>query len=89
MPLWLDLLRTPMAAPESRSLRIMRYSWQALCLACAATVGFFPRLHTAIGRAAPIGVSILVTATLVMTVLYLARKHKADSAYLDALGAGE
>ena len=41
MPLWLDLLCTPMAAPETRPLRRLRLAWQALCLTSAAVVGFF------------------------------------------------
>ena len=52
MPLWLDLLRTPMAAPETRPLRRLRLAWQALCLTSAAVVGFFSSLRHAIGRPA-------------------------------------
>ena len=38
MPLWLDMLRTPMAAPETRDLRRLRRIWQVLCLLLAASV---------------------------------------------------
>lgn len=89
MPLWLDLLLTPMAAPESRSLRILRHGWQLLCLSSAGSVGFFPMLKEVFGTAAPIGVAIVLFATLVITLAYLSRKHRADSAYLDTLGSGE
>ena len=52
MPLWLDLLRTPMAAPETRPLRRLRLAWQALCLTSAAVVGFFSTLRHAIDAGA-------------------------------------
>lgn len=51
MPLWLDLLCTPMAAPETRTLRRMRYIWQAMCLTCAVAIGFFSSIRHAVGRA--------------------------------------
>src|SRR3546814_11329111 len=33
MPLWLDMLRTPMAAPETIRLRVMRRAWLSPCVA--------------------------------------------------------
>ena len=36
MPLWLDLLRTPMAAPETRALKSMRMT---ILVACGLLVG--------------------------------------------------
>jgi hypothetical protein len=86
MPLWLDLLRTPMAAPETRPLRLLRRAWQALCLTSAAVVGFFSTLRHAIGRPAPIVAGALLFATLCLTWVYLSRKHRADTAFLDAAG---
>src|SRR3546814_14217306 len=38
MPLWLDMLRTPMAAPETIRLRVMRLAWLSLCVALAGSV---------------------------------------------------
>ena len=38
MPLWLDLLKTPMAAPETAELRGMRRTFQILCVASAVGV---------------------------------------------------
>ena len=52
MPLWLDLLRTPMAAPETGALRRMRLVWQGLCLSVALVVGFFAQVHAAPALAA-------------------------------------
>lgn len=86
MPLWLDLLRTPMAAPETRSLRRLRLAWQALCLSSALFVGFFAPLRHALGRPAPIAAAALLFATLVHTWAYLSRKNRADAAWLDASG---
>ena len=86
MPLWLDLLRTPMAAPETPALRRMRRTWQLLCFSVAlVTIGFRP-LHAAIGAAAPALVAALLAATALYTWLYVARKNAADAAHLDRLG---
>lgn len=86
MPLWLDLLRTPMAAPETPSLRRLRLSWQTLCLSSATSVAFVKPIRAATGRAGPCFVAALLVATLLVTLVYLTRKHRADSAYLDRLG---
>ncbi len=86
MPLWLDLLRTPMAAPESVGLRRMRFIWQALCLATAVGAGLFGPIHRAVGRGAPIAMAGLLFVCAVWTGLYLVRKQRADTAYLDSLG---
>ena len=84
MPLWLDLLRTPMAAPETPRLRTMRRTFQVLCLLCALGVAFISPLTAWLGRIAPIAVGTLLLATAVHTALYAARKNRADNAYLDA-----
>ncbi|GLI99451.1 MULTISPECIES: hypothetical protein [unclassified Sphingobium] len=89
MPLWLDLLRTPMAAPETPALRRMRFTWQALCLTCALVVGLFSPLRHAIGRVAPIGAALILFATAAHTCLYLLRKQRADRAFLESVGGGE
>ena len=86
MLLWLDLLRTPMAAPETRALRRLRLGWQALCFVCAATIGFFGPLHRALGRPAAYGSAALLLATAVWTVVYLVRKQRADAAFLRRAG---
>lgn len=84
MPLWLDMLKTPMAAPESPRLRAMRRTFQILCLACALGVAFITPLTAALGRIAPIAVGALLLATALHTALYVVRKNRADNAYLDA-----
>lgn len=86
MPLWLDLLRTPMAAPETCSLRRMRLTWQGLCLSVAVFIGFFAQVHAALGRAAPcLAVALLVAAGL-YSCMYLRRKNAADNAFLERAG---
>lgn len=86
MPLWLDLLRTPMAAPETVALRRLRLTWQALCLTLAANVALLQPLEHVLGRAAACLAAALMIATLCVTILYLTRKHRADCAFLDSPG---
>lgn len=89
MPLWLDLLRTPMAAPETPALRRMRLTWQALCLTCAAVVGLFAQVHAALGRAAPCAAAALLLGAVLYTWAYLGRKRAADDAFLARAGEAE
>lgn len=86
MPLWLDMLRTPMAAPETADLRRLRRTWQILCLLLGASVLALQPLLRLLGRAAPCAIAALLVAALLTTALYLARKHRADTAFLDAAG---
>lgn len=86
MPLWLDLLRTPMAAPETPALRRMRRTWQALCLSLALLVAVFARARGVLGAAAPGLVFALLVTTILYTALYVRRKNAADTAFLDAAG---
>lgn len=86
MPLWLDLLRTPMAAPETPVLRRMRFTWQALCVSCALIVGLISPLRDTVGRVAPIGAALILLATVAYTCLYLFRKQRADRTFLDNTG---
>ena len=88
MPLWLDMLRTPMAAPETAGLRRLRLVWQVLCLALAASIAGLAPLRALMGRAAPCMIAVLLVATLLATLIYLRRKHRADTIYLATLGEG-
>lgn len=89
MPLWLDLLRTPMAAPETRLLRLMRHVWQGLCLALAATILLFGPMRALIGSLAPRLAAGLILLTAVHTFVYFRVKGRADRTLLDAAGEGE
>jgi hypothetical protein len=87
MPLWLDLLRTPMAAPETPRLRRMRRIFQALCVALCLTMLGFSALHAWLGQGAVALGACLLIATGLYTPLYFIKKDRADRAWLDALGS--
>lgn len=89
MPLWLDLLRTPMAAPETPSLRRLRLTWQILCLSSALVVGLFRPFHRSLGQLAPLTAAFLLIVTVGWTTFYFVRKHRADTAFLDVSGSAE
>jgi hypothetical protein len=87
MPLWLDLLRTPMAAPETRDLRVLRRIFQVLCVLSAIGVLTISPLFALFGGAASFGVAVILTTTALHTALYVYRKNRADTAFLDAANA--
>jgi threonine/homoserine efflux transporter RhtA len=82
MPLWLDLLKTPMAAPETPRLKAMRRTFQVLCIVCALGVTFITPLTALLGRLAPLGIAALLVSTAAYTALYVVRKNRADEAWL-------
>ena len=83
MPLWLDLMRTPMAAPETRRLQRMRIAWQLLCLFTALSVGLIGPLRAVLGRGAPGLAAVLIVLTLIQSLVYWVAKQSADNALLD------
>lgn len=89
MPLWLDMLRTPMAAPETGPLKVMRRAWLSLCVTLAAAVTLLDPLRAQLGRGAPAMVAALLLVTVAITIVYLRAKQRADDAYLDTLGESE
>ena len=89
MPLWLDMVRTPMAAPETPRLRRMRRTSQALCLSLAVAVFFAGAISRAAGRVGPCLITTLLIATVAYTALYLIGKHRADQAFLKQPGEAE
>jgi len=89
MPLWVEFLRTPMAAPETARLRRLRYGWQALCLVLAASIAGQGRLRGLIGMAAPVATALLMVTAALATIVYLFTKHRADTAFLDMPGEAE
>lgn len=89
MPLWLDLLRTPMAAPETGDLRAMRRTFQILCVASAIAVLAISPLVRLFGGAASFVVAALLGTTALHTALYVYRKNRADNAYLAAAASEE
>lgn len=82
MPLWLELLRTPMAAPETSGLRRMRLVWQILCLSLAATLFMLEEIEAgAPDLAVPLAGALLV-AVVLHTTVYWSRKNRADRALI-------
>lgn len=84
MPLWLDMLRTPMAAPETATLRRMRRTVLALCLLSSLAVSGLKQLIAFVGRGAPLGIGVLLIVSGLYAVLYAVRKHQADQAWVIA-----
>lgn len=84
MPLWLDLLRTPMAAPETDDLRVMRRTFQVLCVLSALGVVAISPLVALFGRPAAFVVAAILATTALHTALYVFRKNRADSDFLFA-----
>ena len=84
MPLWLDLMKTPMAALETADLRGMRRTFQILCVASALGVLSISPLVRLFGPPASFTVAALLLTTALHTALYVYRKNRADNAFLDA-----
>lgn len=89
MPLWLDLLKTPMAAPETRDLRAMRRTMQLLCVACAVGVFAISPLVRVFGPAASFIVAALLVTTALHVALYVLRKNRADNDHFAAMTGEE
>ena len=84
MPLWLDMLKTPMAAPETPALKAMRLAipWSAIGLAIAICA--LQPLRAVLGAGAGGALAGLVLALVVLVPVYVIAKNRADNAYLDA-----
>ena len=82
--MWLDMLRTPMAAPETPALKAMRLAilWSAIALAVA--IYSLQPLRTALGAGAVGALAGLVLALVVLVPVYVIAKNRADNAFLDA-----
>lgn len=82
MPLWLDFLRTPMAAPETKALRRRRYLWQFLCVALAVSIFCLRPLRAAFGPTVSLLCGALILAVLACGFRYFRAKNTADDAWL-------
>ncbi|WP_313808100.1 hypothetical protein [Sphingobium sp.] len=89
MPLWLDLLRTPMAAPETPFLRVMRYVWQGLCLALATTIPLLAPLKHLLDVRASLLIAGLILLTATHGLIYFRVKNRADNGGIGQPGEGE
>ncbi|PVE50086.1 hypothetical protein DC429_18520 [Arthrobacter sp. TPD3018] len=82
--MWLDILRTPMAAPETPALKAMRLAilWSAIGLAIAICA--LQPLRAVLGAGAGGALAGLVLALVVLVPVYVIAKNRADNAFLDA-----
>lgn len=89
MPFWLDLLRTPMAAPETLFLRLMRHVWQGLCVALATTILLIAPLKHLFGSRATFLAAGLILLTATHGLIYFRVKNRADNGGIGQAGEGE
>lgn len=82
--MWLDILRTPMASPETPALKAMRLAilWSAIGLAIAICA--LQPLRAVLGAGAGGALAGLVLALVVLVPVYVIAKNRADNAFLDA-----
>ena len=87
--MWLDMLRTPMAAPETPALKAMRLAilWSAIGLAIAICA--LQPLRAVLGAGAGGALAGLVLALVVLVPVYVIAKNRADNAFLDASRAAQ
>jgi len=82
---WLDWLKTPMAAPETRTLKAMRYAIIAISLVIVISLVAIDPLRAAIGIGAGAVVAGLLLFLAALVPVYLITKTRADDAHLTAL----
>lgn len=85
MPLWLDFLRTPMAAPETRVLKVMRMATLAICLSLIVSIAAIGPLKAAIGTGAGALVAGQLLVLIALVPTYWVVKTRADDAWLSHL----
>lgn len=83
--MWLDFLKTPMAAPETRALRVLRMTVLSLAVALALSIAMLKPLRLLLGLGAGGAIAGLFLALAVLVPVYVFRKNRADGAYLDEL----
>lgn len=84
-PLWLELLLTPMAAPETVHLRRLRRGWQASCLTLSVALSAFSWLPESGKRAASLVIAALIVAAVWQGRVYWRRKNRADDDHIARL----
>ncbi len=81
----LDWLKTPMAAPETRTLKVMRMAILVLSMMVVVSVAAIDPLRAAIGISAGAVVAGLLLILAALVPVYLLIKTRADDAHLSAL----
>lgn len=83
MNIWLDFLKTPMAAPETPGLRMLRMVVLSLAVALALSIALLKPMRALLGAGAGGSVAGLLVALFVLVPVYVIRKNRADDSYLD------
>lgn len=81
----LDVLRTPMAAPETPGIKRMRMTILVLCSALVGSIAAIDPLRAVIGIGAGAVVGGLLIVLVVLVPVYFVTKTRADDAHLAAL----
>ena len=81
---WMDWLRTPMAAPETGALKLMRMTILAICLALIISIAVIDPLRAAIGIGAGAVVAGLLLVLAALVPAYVLLKNRADNRHLEA-----
>jgi len=81
----LDWLKTPTAAPETRTLKVMRMAILVLSMMVVVSVAAIDPLRAAIGIGAGAVVAGLLLILAALVPVYLLIKTRADDAHLSAL----
>lgn len=85
----LQWLNTPMAAPETSSLRAMRLVILGSCSTLLLVLLFFGALLSAIGPAIAGVAAGLLLVLAVLVPIYTYSKNRADDAWLDVMTADD
>ena len=83
----LDFLRTPMAAPETGCLKVMRWTIMVCNFAIAAVTPVLGLARASIGSAAGGFLAGLLLVLAILVPVYVRAKNRADEAYLIELVA--
>lgn len=85
--MWLDMLRTPMAAPETPRLKAMRLTILVCAALLVVTIVSLAPLRSVIGNGAGGIAALLIGVLAILVPVYATTKNRADNAYLDQLVA--
>lgn len=83
--MWLDMLKTPMAAPETPALKVLRLSILVMAALLVATILALAPLRAAIGNGAGSIAGVLLASLALLVPVYVIRKNRADEAFVDAM----
>ena len=85
----LEFLKTPMAAPETASLRVMRLTILACCVLLLPSMLLLTTLRALLGNLAVGLIAGLIATLAVLVPVYVHAKTRADDVHLEVLLAAE